>query len=417
LNGLVKVILEEGLSAKSSLLPLKNLDGLQGSLAKLSLKEVCEATGLAETELREAARLLGGKESIAILFGSDVIKSGNAEEQVQALANLALVTGCFGKSAGGLFPIEEKNNTQGLLDMGVTPDHLPGYQSYEAGAAGFAKAWGKKLPAGKGKDLWQIIEGIEQGSIKALYLVGSDPLGSFPNAGRIRKALEKLELLVVQDSFPTETAQLAHVLFPAAVAAEKSGSFTTTDHRVQMLNKAVNAPGEAREDGDIFNEIINRLSGGSAPFSASQLFSEIKTLVPGYQGVDAAAGGIVPMTLASEASLVPINALAPAAAPYRLLAGPILFHNGTMSTWSENNLAVAKEGYLELSSADATMLGIATGTAIRVTSPAGSIIGKAKVSGKVQPGLLFAPYHFRELKANALLEGNANLATVEVEKA
>ncbi len=417
LNGLVKVILEEGLADKGSLTQLKNLDGLQGSLAKLSFKEVSDATGLAEDELREAARLLGGKESIAILFGSDVIKSGNAEEQVQALANLALVTGCTGKSAGGLFPIDEKNNTQGLLDMGVTPDHLPGYQSYEAGSAGFAKAWGKKLPAGNGKDFWQIIEGIEQGGIRALYLVGSDPIGSFPNGGRIRKALEKLELLVVQDSFPTETAQLAHILFPAAVAAEKSGSFTTTDHRVQLLNKAVNAPGEAREDGAILNEIINRLSGGTAPYSASQVFSEIKTVVPGYQGLDAAAGGIVPVTPTKEASLVPVNAQASTTAPYRLLAGPILFHNGTMSTWSENNLAVAKDGYLELSSADATKLGISDGAAIRVTSPAGSITGKAKVSAKVQPGLLFAPYHFREMKVNALLEGNANLVNVKVEKA
>ncbi|KAF0220406.1 MAG: molybdopterin [Geobacteraceae bacterium] len=425
INGLMKVILEEGLEDKESVQKVNGLDGLKKGVGALSLSDLAAASGVAEADLREAARLIGGKKSIAVLFGADLMRSAGAFEKVTALANLALLTGAVGKEAGGLFPVDEKNNTQGLLDMGAAPDHLPGYQSFDAAAPAFAKAWGKELPTGKGKDLWQIIEGIEQGSIKALYLLGSDPLVSFPDNGRIGKALAKLELLIVQDIFPSESVKHAHVVFPAAAAAEKTGTFTTSDGRVQCLGKAVNPPGAAREDLDIIAELFNRLASQKLSGSPVDVLDEIKRLVPLYAGecrmVDGRCTGTIiqqPALKGAALSFAPVaSAAAGASAGPALLAGPILFHSGTVSTRSENNLTVAREGYIEISVEDAAKLGVSDGGSIKVTSPVGSVTGKARVSAKVQPGLLFAPYHFRGLNVNALLEKGSNLAGVKVEKA
>ncbi len=407
INGLMKAILDAGLEDKEFVQgKVGNLDALKAALSGSSLADLAAAAGVAEGYLREAATLIGGKKSVAILFGSDLMRSNHAAEKVAALADLALLTGCLGKESGGLFPVDAKNNTQGLLDVGVTPDHLPGYQA----------------SAAKGKDLWQIVEGIEQGAIKALYLLGSD-LTTFPNNGRIKKALAKLELLIVQDIFNSEAAQLAHVVFPAAAAAEKSGSFTTTDNRVQCLGKAVDGAGDSREDWDILAELYNRLTLAGHVYSPAELLREFKELSPLYGGertiVDGRCVGTGKQAaLKTGLAFTPLTSpVAGAADQFRLLVGAIGYHNGTMSTRSANNLSVSPEGYIEIFAADAAKLGVADGAAIKVSSAAGSITGKARVSEKVQPGLLFAPVHFRDLNANSLLEGNANLVGVKVEKA
>jgi formate dehydrogenase alpha subunit len=404
INGLIKAILDSGLADASA--AAANLDELKTGFAPLSLSDLATTAGVAEASLRDAALLVAGKPSIAILFGADILRSADAAACTAAIANLALLTGCIGKEAGGLFPVDAKNNSQGLLDLGIAPDCAPGFGAVAA----------------TGKDFWQIIAGIESGAVKALYILGAD-LSTFPGNNRIMKALAKLELLIVQDIFSTRVANLAQVVLPGAAAAEKSGSFTSTDNRVQCFSRAVPPPADAREDWDILIELYNRLTFQATTSTPAGILAEIKSETPLYAGdckvVDGRCTGTVksPAALKNGASFAPVTVVQVAGTEgLKLLVGAIGFHNGTMSTRSENNLSVSPEGYVEIHPEDASRLGIADGSTVKVSSSSDSISGAVRISGRLQPGLLFAPSHFRELNANALLTGGVNLVSVKVEK-
>ena len=410
LNGLVKAILDLGFEDKEFVSSsTNNLEELKRGISSLSLDSLAEGAGVDAADLLDAARLLGNGESTAIIFGADLMRCAAPREAMESLVNLALITGAIGKDSGGLFPISDKNNIQGMLDMGITPDHFPGQP-------------GK---AAVGKDLWQIIAGIEKGSIRALYTVGSDIL-SFPDSGRIEKALSRLDFLLVQEIFPTETACRAHVVLPAASAAEKSGTFTTIDNRVQSLVRAVDPPGDARTDRDILAEMYSRYALTRHVGSREKIQSEIAVTIPQYSTPSQSTGGestaIVKekYRLRAEGYGFVTVAMPPVSPPeqggFRLISGPILFHSGTTTTWSENNLVVAAEGYIEMFAADADRLGISEGETIRVLSGQGSISARVRVSSRLQPGLLFTPGHFRGLNANSLLTGNSNTVEVRVEK-
>lgn len=381
-------------------------EAIAKELSALSLTQLAKEAGVTEAAFAEAATLIAGKSRVAVIFGGDLIRSNDAAAKIAALADLAVLTGSAAETGGGIYPIHDKTNTVGLLDMGVAPDALPGLQDV---------AQGTKLPGTPGKDLWGIVEGIEQGSIKALYLMGCD-LASFPDNARIRKALAKLELLIVQDIFQGESLQFAHVVFPGSAAAEKSGSFTSNDNRVQSLRKAAKAPGSARPDLEILADLYTRLAApvqGTPAHVQPEITAVAKNYLAKGCGMVKAAAGIK-----ATPSFAPIAKNAAAEAPkFQLLVGPIGFHNGSSTTRSAHNLSVSAAGYLELHPSDAAALGIADGASVKVSSAAAAITAKAKVSNSVQPGLLFAPSHFRELNANALLQGNANLAPVKVEKA
>jgi formate dehydrogenase alpha subunit len=409
--GLMKAIVEEGAEAAEFIsAATSGVEALKAELAACQLASLAEAAGVSEAFLREAARNLGGRQ-VALIFGNDVIRGREAGATIEAIANLALILGCPTAAAGGIFPIDQKGNTQGMLDMGVSPDLLCGY---------------KEAPS-VGRDLWQIVEGIEQGKVKALYLLGCNPLVTFPESDRVRKALGKLELLIVQEIAATELTAMAHVVFPGAAAAEKNGTFTTTDNRVQCLTRAVTPPGDAREDWDILAELLSRMTGAQHASKVSDITAELKDASGLYAGsccvTDERCSGLQKLAAPSPAtyafSPLPTFAVPPAAAdrPFSLVVGPMGFHNGTMSTLSENNLTVAPAGYVEIAAADAAQLGVTDGSQLKVTSDTGSITGPAKVSAKVPSGVVFAPFHFSSMAASALLAGNANVASVKVEKA
>jgi formate dehydrogenase (NADP+) alpha subunit len=407
IQGLMKALVEAG-----SPLPAGS-EKIAGELAALSLAELAGECGVSERALRDAAALLAGKSRIAIVFGGDLMRSSEAATKITALADLAFLTGSAAPGGGGIFPIDAKNNTVGLLDMGVAPDTLPGLQGLSEAAA-FGQQWGRELPGAPGKDLWGIVEGIEQGSIKALYLLGCD-LASFPDNTRIRRALAKLELLIVQDIFEGDSLPFAHVVFPAAAAPEKSGSFTTTDNRVQAIFKSVHAPGEARADGEIIAELHGRLTSSPQQGGPVELMKEIALLSQSYS---LQAGAVVKGAAAAKSgSFAPMaRGTVPALPRFQLLVGPIGFHSGTSTTRSENNLLVSPAGYLELHPSDAAALGVVEGGPVKVSSASGALTAVARISAKLQPGLLFAPSHFRALNANALLKGSCNLVEVKVER-
>ena len=401
LAGLNKAILAEGLQDTGFI--QKNsagLDACKAALDAVSFEQVTAATGVSEADLRKAAALAVSGGRTAVIYGADIIRSADMANAVKGVVNLALLTGAVGESGAGIYPLDEKNNTQGMLDMGVCPEYLPGYHTYEHMRTQFGAAWNATIPATAGKDLFQIIEGIEKGEIKALYVMGSDPLHFMPDRNRVLKALQKLELLVVQDLFLTESARLATVVLPAATGAEKAGSFTSIDNRVQCFERAVAPAGQSRTDAEILTKLHSLVAPVTAISAQSpeELHHEITSLTGLYlESCDheGCCMGRVKNRVAfsdkpaSFATTAPVPVSSDSAYPFRLTVGPVLHHNGSMTTWSENNLLVAGSCYAEISPADAAKVGIAAGDNVKLSSSMGSIVLPARVSTAQQPGSIF----------------------------
>ncbi len=424
--GLNKTILAEGVVDSSFIdKNTAGLDTLTASLAVITFEQITSATGVSESALREAARLIGQHGRTAVIYGADVIRSADVANGVRGVVNLALLTGAVGEAGAGLYPLDEKNNTQGMLDMGVSPEFLPGYHTYGHEAAQFGNAWNATLPATPGRDLFRIIEGIEKGEIRALYLMGNDPLHFMPDRTRVLKALQQLELLIVQDLFLTESAKLATVVLPAATAAEKSGSFTSVDNRVHCFGRAVAPAGQARTDADILTKLSALIAPVAVvpPQTTEELHQEITRLTGLYTDICDHEGcrmGRIKNRVAfsdKPAAFAPVAPAALAAADFSLTVGPVLHHNGSMTLWSDNNVSVAGQGYVVLNPLDAAKTGIAAGTAVRVITATGSTTLPARLSDSVQAGALFVPSHFRESQAGLLLKGAANTVAATFEKA
>ncbi|OGU15287.1 MAG: NADH-quinone oxidoreductase subunit G [Geobacteraceae bacterium GWC2_53_11] len=396
--GLNKAVLAEGLATKET---IAELGALSSSLDALSFEQITGQTGITEAQLREAAVLISSGGRTAVIYGADVVRSADLKNAVAGTVNLALLAGAVSEAGAGIYPLDEKNNTQGMLDMGVCPEYLPGYHPVSGHAAtAFAAAWNAAIPAIPGKDLFQIIDAIEAGQIKALYVMGSDPLHFIPNRSRVLAALQKLELLVVQDVFLTDTAKLAHIVLPAATGAEKAGSFTSVDNRVQCFSAAVKPAGESRSDADILLALYELVSAKPAVTSRDAVHKEITKLSGLYSDVCDHAGCRMGRsknrTATSVCAPLSPNAASPAARPFALTVGPVLHHNGSLTTRSESNLLVAGEAYIELSSEDAAAIGVKAGDLAAVTSDAGRITLKVRLSEQLSRGALFVPSHFRE---------------------
>ena len=404
INGLTKAILESGNAEVSA--SAANFDDLKNGFAQFTLADFAAAAGVSEA-ISSGCRCPRGRKA-------EHCHSLRCRHHSEHRCRRLYVCHCqpgppyrlHRQGSGRALPRGRQKQQPGASGSGRHSRHFPGYGAVAAA----------------GKDFWQIIAGIESGAVKALYVLGAD-LSMFPGNARIMQALAKLELLIVQDIFTTRVVEMAHVALPGAAAAEKSGSFTSTDNRVQCFTRAVPPPVNAREDWDILTELSNRLAFRTASADPAGILAEIKEAAPLYAGdckvADGRCTGAVKSAavLKSGAAFAPVTAAKSAATDgLKLLVGAIGFHNGTMSTRSENNITVSPEGYLEIHPEDASLLGVAAGDTLKVTSSAGSITGPARISARLQPGLLFAPSHFGELNANALLAGAANLVSVKVEK-
>ena len=419
-NGLARLLVNRELIDEVELQrSVANLDQLKDALAAVNLDQVVAETGLELAALEQAADIIGKAGKVAVIFGGDVIKSAQGVEKSAAIANLAIMSGALGAD-GGIFPLDEKGNTQGVLDMGVCPESLPGHQAYAAAKVKFEDAWKCYLPDG-GLNADEILAGIESGSIRFLYLAATNPQ-AFPNSSRWMKALDKVEVLVVQDIFPTEITSKATVVLPGSSAFEKSGSFTALDGTVRTFNQAIRPVGESREDWTIFAELYGRLTKAQMSFSRASILEEVKKVTDLYAGATALGDerrtSVKAAYAAADGSLSfqPVAAAA-AADGLQLLTGTSASHFGTTSTWAPAPLEVEPEGLIQINSADAEAAGITDGGQLKLTSASGSVTGKAKVTDKVPQGLLFAPTNFVALGIQQLVADGDNQAAVQIAKA
>jgi formate dehydrogenase alpha subunit len=430
--GMMKIILDLDLwdskfvrNSTANFLPMKNL------LDKISLKGILRRTGVDEEDLREAARIFAQAPRASIIFGGDVIQQENGLQCVMNLVNLALLTGNLDRDNAGIYPIFEKGNILGLCDMGVLPEYLPGYQVMASARELFERVWKTELPYTKGKTVPEIVRGLEAGDVRAVYIAGADPLTDYPHAGRLAAALEKAELVVVQDIFPSSTAQMAHCVFPAASFAEKDGTMTNIEHRIQKLNRAIPPLGPSMPDWNILEQIAAAMGKSMGFFSVSDVFAEMTRTVPFYKGLrlrDLQEDGQIvhPFVEGRQGSragkrysFAPVRTMETVekngdAYPIEMMAGRSMYHFGSTSTRSRNLLGLCPEGQIEVNPRDAAELEIQDGNLVEVSSPAGSFQAPAKLSNRVAKGMIFVPANFPGTEVYRLFEENTTVCRVKL---
>jgi formate dehydrogenase major subunit/formate dehydrogenase alpha subunit len=351
-----------------------------------------------------------------------------------------MLCGNVGKPGGGVNPLRGQNNVQGACDMGGLPNVFTGYQNVEdeAARAKFEKAWGVSLPAKAGLKLTEV--GHELGKkIKALYIMGENPMLTDPDLSHIEKGFESLDLFVVQDIFLTETAAKAHVVLPSTAFAEKEGTFSNTERRVQRVRKVVEPPGSARNDSDIVCALSSRMGYELGSPNAEAVFAEITSLTPSYAGLDYGRlekeGIQWPCPDKSHAGTEVLHVgkftrgkglfsvvsfEGPAESPdenypFILTTGreQAHYHSGSMTRNSKKLSEVYREGFLEMNTADAKALGIVSGDIVSLTSRRGEITSKVKVVDTIGKGKLFMTFHYCESPVN-ILTNTASCPTAKI---
>jgi formate dehydrogenase alpha subunit len=425
INGLAKVIIDEGLLDEAFVARrTDNFEAFDESLKKYTLEYVEKTTGVTGQEIRTAARLYAEASRAAIVYGTGITQHTGGTDGVGALANLALLTGNIGRKGGGMYALQRENNGQGACDMGTLPKFLPGYQSVtDAQARGtFEGRWGASLPAEPGLTTLEIMEQVKRGKIKGMYIVGENPVLSFPNSRLVAEILSSLDFLVVQDMFLTETAKLANVVLPAASFAEKEGTFTNFEGRVNRVRKAIEPVGESLPDWEIILRLADRM-GFPMPYSSlHDVMSEIEELVPSYEDYtdserqDELAYGETGRTYGrqllkgfarfSPAKYTPQEGKRKSDYPFTLFTGATLYHFGTGSR-SSRSLRLKKftpEAFVEIGESDARKLAITDGGKVKLISPVGELTTMAKITDTLRKGMLFMPVSFPEAPVNELFD-------------
>ncbi|MBI5604786.1 MAG: formate dehydrogenase subunit alpha [Deltaproteobacteria bacterium] len=431
LNGIMREIVEAGLLDRAFIAGrCEEFEPFLQSLDPYDLKTVERITGVSGEKISQCARLFGQADRAMVLYGMGITQHTTGTDNVKTIANLLMLTGNLGRPGTGFAPLRGQNNVQGACDMGALPVVYPGYQRVDNPTVRkkFERAWGKALNEKPGLTVTEMFQAAHDGAFKALYVMGENPMLSEPDLNQAKEALARLELLVVQDIFLTETAQLADVVFPAASFAEKDGTFTNTERRVQLVHRAIDPPGEAREDWKILAEISGRLGYPMHYPSSGQIMAEIARLTPIYGGIyyDRLPGpglqwpcwdGEHPGTpLLHKGEFTrgrgkfhvvhdrPPAELPTAAYPLLLTTGRILehWHTGSMSHRSRVLETLAPESRVEINPQDALHLGIEEGDLISLSSRRGEIQTRVRKTDRVRPGQAFMAFHWKDAPANRL---------------
>jgi formate dehydrogenase alpha subunit len=443
LNGLMHVIIEEGLYDRDFVEErTEGFEDLKANVAAYTPERVARIAGVPAEGLQAAARFFASAERASILYAMGITQHTTGVDNVLSCANLAMLTGNVGKAGTGVNPLRGQNNVQGACDLGGLPNVYSGYQAVtiESVQAKFQEAWGGAGPLRVGLTVTEMMDAAHAGALKALYVLAENPMVSDPDVNHVRQALEHCEFLVVQDIFPTETADLADVVLPGSTFAETDGTFTGTDRRIQMVREAIAPLGDSRADWVIIADLAQRLNAlgpddGEAEFSGwryespAAVMDEIAALTPIYGGasyerleregflqwpVPTADHPGTPYLHKGKFSrglghMTAVEFKEPAEAPdeeYPLLltTGRIMFHfhTGSMTRRSEKLDREVPEGYVEISPEDADRLGLIKSERVRVVSRRGEIETRAWITRRVPPGTVFIPFHFAEAAANVL---------------
>jgi len=445
LNGLMHIILREGWHDEAFIAErTEGFDELRAIVQKYTPQATSDITGVPAEDLERAARMLAENRPGALLYAMGITQHTVGVANVMSCANLQMLLGNMGVPGGGVNPLRGQNNVQGACDMGGLPNVFPGYQRVTDPAARekFERAWGVPLPAEMGLTVTEMFDAAEEGRVRCLYVIGENPMVSDPDLNHVRYSLQKTEFIVVQDLFFTETCNFADVIFPAASFAEKEGTFTNTERRIQPVRKAIEPPGEAKDDGWIITQLAKRLIalGACAPAedapeagwdyaAAADVLSEINRLTPLYAGITPrrlAAGETLQWPVPTEdhpgtpilhvgkfsrgrgrfaaVDHIPPNERPNEEYPLVLTTGRVLYHwhGGEMTRRSAGLNAVYPEARVEIHPKDARKAHIRDGGLMKVASRRGEIIARAEVTDRVEPGLVFATFHFPESAANFL---------------
>ena len=447
INAMCHVIIRENLVDRDYVEKrTENFAAFAQSVAECTPEWAEKITGVAAAAIEEAARIYGSAERAAIFYTMGITQHTSGTDNVKSLANLALMTGNLGKASAGLNPLRGQNNVQGASDMACAPTVFPGYQRVDNDAVRkrFEELWGCTLSGKPGLTATEMSHAMLNGSIEAMWVMGENPVMSDPNMCHARDAFGRVKFLVVQDIFLTETAELADVVLPAAAYAEKEGTFTNTERRVQRVRQALLPPKGACNDLAIIQAISDRMAPGRAqtdwpgdfqPGSdrmavdkVEEVFAEIAEAWPAIAGINYRRledGGIqwpcpaedhpgTPFLFGAGfprglASFTPIVWRAPEELPdddypFVLSTGRVLaqYHTGTMTRKSAVLESVDRGPVIEMNPADAERLQIKDGDQVSVSSRRGSIKVPVMVTDRIGQGVTFMPFHYKEAAANLL---------------
>jgi formate dehydrogenase major subunit len=432
INGMMHVILKEKLHAAEFIQNrTEGFEALAQRLEKYTPEFVEGISGIPAESLIDAARLFAGAKAGSILYCMGITQHISGTDNVKSLANLAMLTGNLGMPGAGVNPLRGQNNVQGACDMGGLPNVYTAYQPVSdlAVARKMEEAWGvTDLPTQPGLTVTQMVPKAHEGELKAMYIIGENPLVSDADLNHAEKSIRNLEFLVVQDIFMTETARMADVVLPSACFAEKEGTFANTERKVQRVRKAVAAPGQCRDDWWITSQIASRMGYAMAYDNSRAVFEEITRVTPSYAGITydrIEAEGLhwpCPTTdhpgtpilhtqqfTRGKGLFHAIDWIPPAEQvdddyPLYLTTGRVLYqyHTGTMTMKTEGLNERVPESYVEMSPGDAVAHGLADGDLVTIASRRGSIQARVKILSMAVDGTVFIPFHFAQAAANKL---------------
>lgn len=441
-NGIMNVIINHGLEDKDY---IKNrtegYEEMKEIVKDYTPEKVAEICNIDKEDLIKAALLYANAEKAPIIYCLGVTEHSTGTEGVMSMSNMALLVGKIGKEGCGVNPLRGQNNVQGACDMGCMPYDFPGYQKVANPEVieKFEKAWNCKLSTKQGMVSTQMIPAAKEGEVKALYIFGEDPVVTDPDTNHVISAIENLDFLVVQELFMTETAQYADVILPGASYAQKEGTFTNTERRVQRVRKAVELEGEMRLDSEILCDVMTRLGYDCKYENEADIMKEIASLTPTFAGIsherldsgeslqwpcfdDCHPGTPI---LHTDTFTKGIGYFYPARYkesnetpdeefPIIMVTGRMLYHYnaGAMTRRNEGLNQICGESYIEINHADAIRLEIEEGDKVKVTSRRGELITNARVGDIVSEREVFMTFHFEDGNVNKV----TNSATDDIAK-